>query len=430
MNTLISTFKNEESPLSHDLSLIKSALLYSDEVNLYSHHYSWHKAFLELQNKDASIEEMMHASFIWSDIHDQEIRSPFVNYNFLFYNFYREALECIENTKNITKNELGILREMLRKLMSENLIRVYDTTNDNKIAFNININDGVEIGPLHYKGDVLFASKSNKTIIDKTMFPEGKFSGVLEIGKDLLHNLNEIHKAVKLGLVKDLYGFQCPYIGPTSIRNATFEILSNNEMLGVLDKEIVDFKQKKDKNIEHDIKIASIANKIFSKLPNFDNASIDEIADIRKEIFKYTTGFKKELTILADQVNSSVWDKYFQKDVENQLIKRVYPKIEEIEHAVKENKSLLEYIPKAIDSLKSPNVLAPTSIVGLALVNLGVPLYDETAICSCGIAAFLATLTDMASKKKKEERKIKQNDLYLVYRTKKKLSKYTRNAST
>jgi hypothetical protein len=303
-------------------------------------------------------------------------------------------------------------------------MRIYKDVSDSEISFSFDMADDIVVGDRRYGSEVLVLGSKDFKVSQtkKSGTPVETISGSINIAKDTLHNLNEIHKAIKSGVVKDLFGFTCPYIGENNVAKRTFEILSNNEMLGILDEKMIDAKRRKDKNIEHDLKIARIADRIFSKLPNFDSASIDEIIDIRKEISKYTIGFKKELTTLADQVNSSVWDKYFKKDVENQLTKYVLPKVEEIENAVKENGSLLEYISKSINSLLSPNVLAPTSIAGLVLTNLRVPLENEMIACSCGIVASLAAMADVANKMKKENQKIKQNDLYLVYRTKKRLS--------
>jgi hypothetical protein len=64
---------NDSDPLAHDLNLIKTAILYGDKVNLYSHHYSFHKSILTMQDNNASIEDMMHSAFTMTNIHCQVV---------------------------------------------------------------------------------------------------------------------------------------------------------------------------------------------------------------------------------------------------------------------------------------------------------------------------------------------------------------------
>lgn len=265
---------------------------------------------------------------------------------------------------------------------------------------------------------IFYKSKENKTD-----FETGKIEAEMEVDSELFNRIKEIHKAIKLGVINDLYGNGCPFIGIEGVRDNTFNYLSRNNMFGLLDERIINLQNKNDNHIEDDLKIQYIADRIFSSLPNFDKASIDEIVDIKKEISGYIKGFQRELVNLADQINNSVWDKYFIKDVEKQLIKQVWPQVQEIENAVKENKSLLDYANKTVESLVSPKAIASASIVGWALTKFGIPPDSEQSLCTCAGIALLHALLQTTKEKRKEKNEIKKNDFFLVYKVKNSLEK-------
>jgi hypothetical protein len=402
MDILISTYISEYSNLSQDLSLIKTAILYGDKVNLYSKAYSLFKHFVVLQEKNPNFDDLLQAAFVLADYCNEEDRYPLINLYALINDNIHNDIERLKNEKKTTKKEMEKLRQKLNASITRYPIRGRD-----EIKIRVKLDDSIN--------DLLFMkSKSSKAD-----FPDGVSEATISINPRVHKALKEIRKAIKSGIVNDLYGNYCPYLGIENIRTITYDILSKNKMVGILDEKIVGLKKEKDKKLKHDLKIANIASQIFSGLPNFESATIDEIIDIKKEISEYIIGFQKKLVTLANQVNSSVWDENFVQDVEDQLAIDVWPEVKNIENAVNENKSLLKYANKTMESLFSIPTIGSTSFLGAALVYMGVMPDSVQSLCTCGAAALLKTAVKIASEEKKEDNKIKQNDLFLVYHTKK-----------
>jgi hypothetical protein len=92
-----------------------------------------------------------------------------------------------------------------------------------------------------------------------------------------------------------------------------------------------------------------LAGHLLARLPSFEQASIDEIIDIRTELDNPLTRFRGAVIKFSDQIRSASWDQDFTSDAETVFHKEVKPSVLEIEEAIKSNRYLDSLLRKFVD---------------------------------------------------------------------------------
>lgn len=152
---------------------------------------------------------------------------------------------------------------------------------------------------------------------------------------------------------------------------------------------------------------------LLSRLPLFDNASVDEVLDIRKELETPLIRFRAAITDYSTEIKNASWDEGFPLDAEKVFQAKVQPAVLEIEEAYKSNKRLMSYINKLIDakSLSGLGIL-------LASTNF---LPDTVAKFMAGTAAVTTVLYQAEKEWREKNEEIEKNQLYFYYRTRERL---------
>jgi hypothetical protein len=97
-------------------------------------------------------------------------------------------------------------------------------------------------------------------------------------------------------------------------------------------------------------KQTGLSSNLFHRLPLFEKASIDEILDIRKELEKALINFRAGIIKFTKEIENAPWEEDFPQEADLIFRQYVQPGILELEDATKSNNFLLNLVPKAVIS--------------------------------------------------------------------------------
>jgi len=165
-------------------------------------------------------------------------------------------------------------------------------------------------------------------------------------------------------------------------------------------------------------KQTGLSSGLFEKLPLLDEASVDEIIEVRKELDKPLTRFRSAIVNFSRQIEHEPWAKEFPYEVDQVFIEHVEPAVLDIDEAYKSNKFIVSLVKKFADK---PLVLPSTSAIGFLLSQASnVPnVFTQSLSLVAGSAIIGLEAVEDWQKKKQE---IEKNQLYFYYRVKKSLS--------
>jgi len=216
--------------------------------------------------------------------------------------------------------------------------------------------------------------------------------------------INKLDLAIKSGLL-DIYTF-----GKSKIPEETYPLLDEN-ILNLVKAEREDEKLNISDIDSEKIKQIGFVFNIFQRLPNFENATIDEILDIRKTLSKPLIMFRSAIIEISDCIRYKPWDEEFYYDVEKLFYRKVEPAVLEIEEECKSNKYLLKLLYTATKS--SWEIPAGLGVIISKLVE--VSNISATAI---GMTIGAGTVAYNALHEWKEKTKeIEKNQMFFYYKT-------------
>lgn len=171
-------------------------------------------------------------------------------------------------------------------------------------------------------------------------------------------------------------------------------------------------------------KHSGLVGNLLSRLPLFEQASVDEVIDIRRELEHPLTRFRSAIVQFSDNIRGAQWDEDFSTEAERIFYQVVDPAILEIEEAVRGNRYLQRLLGQyTSETLKA---LATSGAVGYGLGMLVSPLSSLPQIVSTALPIGL-TAAAIANKTyqewKTDQQKIEQNQLYFCYQAKEQLKK-------
>jgi hypothetical protein len=165
-------------------------------------------------------------------------------------------------------------------------------------------------------------------------------------------------------------------------------------------------------------KHSGLAGHLLQRLPLFDQASIDEILDIRQELDRPLVRFRGAIVKFSQDIESAHWDKDFASDAEQVFYRDVAPAILDIEEAVKSNRLLTVILRRFVDK---PMTLVQGSLLSIVLSQ--VSQLPEEIVLGLGVAASSAAVVYDAYREWEEKRKeVEKNQLYFYHQAQKRLS--------
>lgn len=387
---------SDSMEFDEDLKLIKSSLLYADEVELIGMaEYAVYKYIPRCLNNAKDIDGMM-GSFIpmLESIDTREAQDLVVTLK----NSYAQIapyIPYLKKKKNRSKQEI-IAQKYVAKEM-ESCIKSLE------IVFQELFN---------YPG-----TKTIQELIEKNIISvyDYKFVGfdIEELSGGYFANL--------LGTIK--HGKSYPL----------FDNISSSVVGAVIDEKKLDLSNTTQEILRH----AGIATNILMTLPAIDSASIDEILDFKKDMKVPLDNFRKAVYSFSEKITSLPWDDDFEYDCLKLYNTEVLPCVNEINELSSETSVLKNFGSKVLADEEARKKLgyigaglATTITTGhnitfaLGIVETLIRTGAKIGLSAAGVSAFLKTadLMNKAIKESKEKKdEIKSNVMYYYYKASKKL---------
>lgn len=387
---------SDSMEFDEDLKLIKSSLLYADEVELIGMaEYAVYKYIPRCLNNAKDIDGMM-GSFIpmLESIDTREAQDLVVTLK----NSYAQIapyIPYLKKKKNRSKQEI-IAQKYVAKEM-ESCIKSLE------IVFQELFN---------YPG-----TKTIQELIEKNIISvyDYKFVGfdIEELSGGYFANL--------LGTIK--HGKSYPL----------FDNISSSVVGAVIDEKKLDLSNTTQEILRH----AGIATNILMTLPTIDSASIDEILDFKKDMKVPLDNFRKAVYSFSEKITSLPWDDDFEYDCLKLYNTEVLPCVNEINELSSETSVLKNFGSKVLADEEARKKLgyigaglATTITTGhnitfaLGIVETLIRTGAKIGLSAAGVSAFLKTadLMNKAIKESKEKKdEIKSNVMYYYYKASKKL---------
>ena len=164
-------------------------------------------------------------------------------------------------------------------------------------------------------------------------------------------------------------------------------------------------------------KHSGLAASLLEKLPHFEGASIDQVLTIRGELDRPLIRFRSALIKYSEMIKSAAWDKEFPTEAEIVFCRDVAPAILDIEDATKSNNLVVAIIRGLVEK---PLVITSGSVLGLAISKLS--SLPEALTLSIGAGAAASGIISDAYKAWSEKNLVvQQNAMYFYYCVDKKL---------
>ncbi|MGB9299607.1 MAG: hypothetical protein WCD51_03330 [Anaerolineae bacterium] len=157
-----------------------------------------------------------------------------------------------------------------------------------------------------------------------------------------------------------------------------------------------------------------LAGHLLGGLPLFEEASVEEILDIRKELERPLIRFRGAVSEFSDQIGETPWDADFKAESERVFRRDVAPTMLDIEDMVKSNSYLATLIRKA----SVPVLAAPGGPLLSMVVSRLSSLPDELAVTMALLIPFAAiapVIYDAHKCWQEKQQTIEQNRLFFYY---------------
>lgn len=207
-----------------------------------------------------------------------------------------------------------------------------------------------------------------------------------------------------------------------------FDTISSEIVRSVINTNIIDF-SKTDKEI---IRHAGIANNILATLPTLEKASVDEILDFKKELTIPLTNFRTAIYKFSEQVSSMPWDDNFQYECLKLYDTEVMPKVNEINELSSETNVLKNFGSKVLSDEEERKKLGYVGAGLATTITTGSNMLDalglfenllrsgaKIGLTATGISAFLKTadlLRQSCAETKAKKTELEGNVMYYYYK--------------
>jgi hypothetical protein len=300
--------------LREDLAVVKASLLYADHVKLCRLGASVLSGIAQFQ--EASTEEQ--ARLVVRFLPDLQ---PSMNSQELHFVEAAVGLRSREEKRRISKRTRRKILAMVSERGGELEAMVLEQHRAAGIeGFREAVNSGVlEVHP--------FRQTSAHALIEATIRRRGN----LLYGLDLADLLEEFLDQVK-SAVED--GFTYPM----------FDDLTGDFVAEAISSGLIRGSEESIARGQH----CGLSGELLQRLPLFEEATVAEVLDIRRELERPLRGFRLSVSDFSSQIRSAGWEPEFAEEVDALFREKVQPEIERIEVAVRENRSLEEFSRKVV----------------------------------------------------------------------------------
>mgnify|MGYP004500723573 CR=1 FL=1 len=212
-----------------------------------------------------------------------------------------------------------------------------------------------------------------------------------------------------------------------------FDSICASLVASVIDTKFIDF-SKMDKEI---IRHAGVANNILATLPTLEKASIDEILDFKKDMQTPLSNFRTAIYDFTQKIESMPWDDDFRYECLKLYDTEVIPRVNEINELSSETSVLKNFGARILADETERRKMGYVGAGLITTITTRTNMYDalgyledairmgaKIGLSAAGVAAFLKTadILRQSSKEVKEKRKeVKGNVMYYYYKASKKI---------
>lgn len=158
------------------------------------------------------------------------------------------------------------------------------------------------------------------------------------------------------------------------------------------------------------VRHAGMAAHLLQRLPLFEDAPVETILDIRRELEKPLVRFRSAIATFSEEVETPGWEPAFTEEAEELLVREVEPAVLEIEERVREN----DFIAKFTDNVSNIHSWSAGATLGMAAYNLA----SLPEIASLAIGGGLSVADSVRKTYKEyteEQRDIQKKQLFFYY---------------
>lgn len=160
-----------------------------------------------------------------------------------------------------------------------------------------------------------------------------------------------------------------------------------------------------------------LASDLLRRLPLFDDASVGEILDIRRELEVPLVRFRGAVSEFSDGMRASGWSSDFAGDAEEVFTRHVAPAVQEIEEMVRDNSFLAELWPR----MTRPQDWGVGAGLGMMAYNLA-SLPEIASLVAAGGVGFAGAARNAYLEHRDGRREIEGHRLFFYRETGRRLS--------
>lgn len=366
----------QQISLEKEIKLIKAALLYSDTATLYSMSTSMLSLMLSLKTLTTKQKIYFLGSVAPQLVKESNRESLVRNLPVLY--------QLIEKRNELKPDQLLFLINIENQIetMWEPMIELFESYAVDAGAGEIEtaINAGLlNIHVLGLQKDETFKFAQMNDIINKRK-PESI----------LVEYINAITRIVVEG---DAYPL--------------FDDMTGDFIGSLIKEERIDVSESRTARGKNSV----LATRLLERLPLFEEASMDEIIDIRAELDRPLINFRRAIIDFSKDMKTAAWNKDFPIEADQVFYQKVAPAILEIEEKVKQTKSLSDFLIRLANRPVAASTLSVLISQAMELPGLASTALTIGGMIASGAASILEYKSVLKSRKD-----IEQNQLFFYYR--------------
>ncbi|MGV1004708.1 MAG: hypothetical protein ACOYEV_08050 [Candidatus Nanopelagicales bacterium] len=347
--------------LNHELSFIKAALLYSDRINLISPSV-WN--FLK--------------QYEWAESLDHSA-------------LLDTSVKILENMRLDEQGAASLMMKLIKSAHFRNRVRQRLEKEDLKkqlLAGMLNVTEASHSAFISRDyPEIVKLLRSDQLTIGSFTYP------MEDLDSFATEFFNQIANAIE--------GPSFPLFDPPT--NAVLSAAADH---GRIDLSL---------SASHRVAHASAADYILRKLPTIEEATLDELVDIKRSLQDPLIRFRGRMLEFTKTIESRPWDGDFSHDCDALYSQKIDPAIADIRTAVADNKILRSLGSKVTSDRDSILTLGSLSIcVAAPGVLTGFAGVDLAAILAGGSIA-ISKVAQSILEQRSNQRAIERNDLYFYY---------------
>lgn len=357
--------------IDREMAYIKSALLYADKVNLISPiAYLVKQIAYNDTNNIKQIAELFNVLIPYAKLRDPQL--------------YSEASALVLRFNDIIKKSGSI--SYVKKMSAINAIK----------------NQLVPIIQTAYNSVGYSNCTDLKKLVDSGQVSIAQFrTSLTDINQSVMEYFQLLTQSIKN-------------------TNPLFDEQSYQLINAALKSKIIRFSDSEKAKITH----VGLVDNYLQRLPSFEEASFDELIDIKNELSKPLVRFRSKMISYSEEIKSLPWDKDFENDCNALFLKEIEPSLLEIEEAT-QNNSFKSNLGSKFLTQEGTWKSYSGIVVGIATTGVIAMLndfsLDNYSILTGAAASILPKFVEACYVHEKNKSDIENNELYFYYKAKNKL---------